>query len=117
MPEVKNVLNRDAAGIILMNAVSIPEGLVNKIASSPGGPNVEVKLTVNGVEVPFEQAVNEAFERWERNFNDYVEKKAKELIMKAHLEHIEESMYNLRNEFENAEWKISAMLREVTEKE
>lgn len=68
--------------IMLLNAVCkrFPEDdWPDKISLKTGEQHVEVKLTLNGVEVPFEDTVNEMW----KQVNDDLDKRALEMVTRA----------------------------------
>jgi hypothetical protein len=114
-PESIDPLNRSAAGVMLMNAIAaaaegtrFEEVFIDQWQREhPNEPvMVDVVLTVNGVQVPFLESVNDGWKTLEQQLDKMILEKAYELCTGAGLD-------SLMNEIQNAEWKIRDALSKV----
>lgn len=101
-------------GIFLINVIAretVRRDMIKHFRlTDPHSPNhvrtVEVKMTINGVEVDFERSVNEMWERLSDTFENKVLEKAKELVKMTKFGKFQEIL-------ERAEWEIENELEKA----
>lgn len=69
------------------------------VGDEQGEVTVDVDLRINGVPVSFKKSCEEILSRWEKQFDDEVLKKAKELISSSRLQ-------RLTDIIERVEWQL-----------
>lgn len=113
MTDTINILGRSSGSICLLEAMvaTLAEGdddVVAKFGIDPQGDlnKVEVVVTVNGIEVPFMSAVEEALKRLTDSYAEHVKAKALELISGT-------GLGDLRMAIDNAEWEIQRALDKI----
>jgi hypothetical protein len=107
-----DLIKGDDADILLMNALAkhySDDDLFNKI--KPGSDStVDVKLTVNGFEVPFDTIVKNIVDDCNKVHDDEVVDRAMRLLNLAGLDDLRETMRNAR---EAVELALEAAIRKV----
>lgn len=99
-----DLLGNKAPSILLMNAISkhfSTDELFDKVALKDGS-EIEVKLIVNGHEVPFDLIVQNIYDHCEQIHDDEVIKKALRLLNLAGLDDLKDTMRKARENIENA---------------
>jgi hypothetical protein len=101
-----NVCDRNPASVLIINAMALIEkdGEFQRKFVGDGGPNCEVKLTVNGHEVDVVTALADAWKRIEARVDERAREMAVEMIRGAQLA-------DLLQAIQNAEWQIQDALR------
>ena len=106
--------SRTTPGIFLLNMIAreaphaqmIEHFRLTDPHSSGHVRTVEVKMTINGVEVDFERSVNEMWERLSSSFDAQVLEKAKELLKLTRFSNLEDIL-------QRAEWAIENELERL----
>lgn len=99
-----NLIAGHAPDILLINALSehySPDDLFEQL-NLGSGHDAEVKLTVNGFEVPFDLIVKNIYEVCETVHDDEVIRRAMKLLNLAGLDEFEAKMREARENIENA---------------
>lgn len=112
MSEKIDLVSHATASIMLMNAVAkhFPRSdLRAALSMERGGSTVEVKLTVNGVEIPFKSTIEDMWKQMVDSRDERALELAKDIITGAGLQNIFEAV-------RDAEWHISNALNEALEK-
>ncbi len=97
-----NIIKGEAPDILLMNALAkhyTDDELFNTIKLGDGS-QTEVKLTVNGFEVPFDSIVQNIWDQCERVHDDEVIRKALKLLNLAGLDDLKDTIRNAREKVE-----------------
>jgi hypothetical protein len=102
-----DLTDQTTPAITLMNAVcnKFARDDIRACINLPEGSEVEVKLTVNGVEIDFATTVQELWDQCNRDADGRALTMAKDIIKGAGLEKVREAV-------ERAEWEISNALDE-----
>jgi hypothetical protein len=119
-PETIDPLDPSAAGVLLMNAMgaaaqgtNFGDLFIAPYRSNPdnaGKPvRVQVVLTVNGVQVPYMETVNESWKALDAKLATMIEERAYELCTAAGLD-------ELMNSIQRAEWDIKDALQRASQK-
>lgn len=113
MPTAINILTRTPLSISLMNAMAAKikedECILEhfKLQTSDYGIKAEVKILVNDVEVDLVSELVSFIAHVDKQMEDAILKKAKELIMKDNV------LQDLASAIENAEYEIEQRLAKV----
>ena len=108
MTETVRILDRDDANVIIFTAMvdAFPDGdLLEVFGIKAGGDHTvaEVKMTVNGIEVPVVATLAYFWKKYDDHLNKAAQEKAKEMILGAGLQ-------DTLNALQNAEWQIDTAL-------
>lgn len=105
MSETINVIDSSIPAILILNAMTAVanHGDIIEKFRVVNGPNVEVTLLVNGVEVPVVAALVDCWERLEAERDEAIKKAALALITETHLD-------GLYDAIKDAEWRIKQQL-------
>jgi hypothetical protein len=97
--------------IFLLNAVSkqFPDKDLREALNLLEGSEVDVKLTVNGVEIPFESTINDLWKQCQDDVNGRALEMAQKIISGAGLD-------DLFKTIREAEWQVGAALEKAMEK-
>jgi hypothetical protein len=115
MTSIVDVTGRNAPAIMLIEAMareSKRDDLLEKfgVPKIPLNPShVEVKLTINGVEVNFVKTAQEMWERLERRYRQDVEEAAKALIGRTRFEKLESILSRAEEQIER---EVDQLLQE-----
>lgn len=105
--EVIKVLEGDEFAIVLWNTIcaDMPADIGKKFGIEPKGRDTEVnvQVLVNGVEVPFLEAVREAFRRHSLLYEQAVREAALKMLDGS-------SLYDLIHALQGAEWAIKEQI-------
>ena len=105
MTEMVCPVSKTTPGIFLLNCMSREAKNANllehfKIKTADGENTfVEVKMTINGVEVDFSKSITEMWERLQFQYDEDLISKAKELIIGDRFYRFNESIYELECNF------------------
>jgi hypothetical protein len=97
-----NIIKGEAPDILLINALSkhySDDELFNALKLG-NGSQTEVKLTVNGFEVPFDSIVQNIWDHCAQVHDDEVVKKAVKLLSLAGLDDMQDTIRNARERVE-----------------
>lgn len=89
LPSRINPTDHSTAGIFLINTIAreVPRAnilehfRIDRKTGDPESVKVEVRMTINGVEVDFEKSINDMWERLSKTFDAAVLDKARDLVM------------------------------------
>lgn len=108
MTETVRILDRNEACITIFEAMvrACPDkDIINVFGIETKGNDsvAEVKMTVNGIEVPVLETLNHFWGQYDDHLNKAAQEKVKETVMGAGLQ-------NLVNALQNAEWMVNDAL-------
>jgi predicted transcriptional regulator len=107
-----DILRQQAPEVLLMNALDkhySDDELFNKLKLG-NGSETEVKLTVNGFEVPFDSIVQNIYDHCEQVHDDEVVKKAVMLLNLAGLDDMQDTIRNAR---ERVEMSLEELIQKI----
>lgn len=88
MSEMIDATSHDFPGFFVIAALTRAKAVGGAIT----GDLVEVSFTVNGVELPFAETLNDIYQRMERGINHKVQERAEKLIAEAGLDRLTEAL-------------------------
>jgi hypothetical protein len=100
-----NVTEYKTPSIFLLNAIckQFPrDDMLEALNIPPGEQHVDVKLTVNGVEIPFEATINDLWKQCQDDLNTRALEQAKKIVLGAGLEELFDKIRQSEWEIENA---------------
>lgn len=113
MPETIDITKENPTAILLMNAFALlPQMEQDEVLLMDNETRhmVEVRVTLNGVEVPFVKALDEAFELVFANEDKRIEEKALDLLKARGLDNLvyalQQAEYQIEQAFEQAGVKL-----------
>lgn len=102
MTENIDVTSREFPGFFVLAAITQAMGVCDHITSNP----VEVKLLVNGIELPFTQTMNDIYRRMEANIDSQAHEIAEKMVTETGLAGIAEAL-------RECEWKVKEAISRV----
>jgi hypothetical protein len=102
MSETIDATSYNFPGVFVIEAITLAGAWPDKISSNP----VEVKLTVNNVELPFTKVMEEIYRRMESQIDRQAKELAEKMVTEAGLDKIVEAL-------RDAEWKVKEALDKV----
>jgi len=108
------VTDYSTPSVFLLNAIckQFPrDDMLEALNIPPGEQHVDVKLTVNGVEIPFEATINDLWRQCTDSVNERAQEIAKKTLLGSYLEElfdtIRQSEWEIENAFKNAMAKLN----------
>lgn len=108
MSELVDCVNRAAHGHVLIAAMTTASktSKIDVVKLFGKGHMVDVVFKINGVDVPFEETVDNLFERQFEKIDSYVLEKAKELLSVSRFD-------RLSNKLSELEWQMEEELEKI----